>query len=138
MTEETQALVSALDAWSHDERLGDGMLLRKAAAALIALARDLETARQCPDCHQPLVCPAGTAERIAGLEAMHEETLTRAERAEAALDAAVRAARAETWAEAAEWVKGCREDDHDRPMVQVFDVMAKKLLERATAAREGQ
>lgn len=42
----------------------------------------------CEHCQQPMVCPAGTAERIAGLEAMLDETLTRAEQAEAKLAAA--------------------------------------------------
>lgn len=85
MTEETQALLDR-----HANLRGDdtGPLLDDMAAALSTLSRDLAAARACPDCQQPLACPAGTAERIAGLEAMHEETLTRAERAEADLAAA--------------------------------------------------
>lgn len=41
----------------------------------------------CSCCGKPLACPGDTAERIAGLEAMHEETLTRAEKAERERDA---------------------------------------------------
>lgn len=87
MTEETQALVDrrkALGAIRADAQF----LFADLLAALTTLSRDLAAARACPDCQQPLACPAGTAERIAGLEAMHEETLTRAERAEADLAAA--------------------------------------------------
>lgn len=41
----------------------------------------------CEHCGKPLACPGGQAERIAGLEAMHEEALGRAEKAERERDA---------------------------------------------------
>lgn len=89
MTPETQALVNQLREWVDGQSVTyASVLMQDAAAALSTLSRDLAAARACPDCQQPLACPAGTAERIAGLEAMHEETLTRAERAEADLAAA--------------------------------------------------
>ena len=144
-----------------DARIGlDVLAIRDAAAALSTLSRDLAAARACPDCQQPLACPAGTAERIAGLEAMHEETLTRAERAEAdlavarqeraeaqrgeqawveiaaqdardaadRLTAAVRAARAETWAAAADIAKEW--------LIADMQLLSDRFTERA--AREEQ
>lgn len=174
MTEETQALVRQLWEWVDGQSVTyASVLMQDAAAALSTLSRDLAAARACPDCQQPLACPAGTAERIAGLEAMHEETLTRAERAEADLAvarqerdaaleiseqrrvalvlygtkheqdidrimaehaseivehaAAVRAARAETWAHAAQVAS---DQGHYR--------LEKAFWDHASAAREGQ
>lgn len=184
MTEETQALVRQLWEWVDGQSVTyASVLMQDAAAALTALARDLETARACPDCQQPLACPAGTAERIAGLEAMHEETLTRAERAEADLAAArqerneaqsnydgacrtialmheaatgrsgegphlgvvedvaaaVRAARAETWAEAAAWHEGMAESSVIPSLRPLHQQYAANFRERARlVAREEQ
>ena len=192
MTEETQALVERLRAIAAANvcdlpNMGDeaheppeitwgeldaiGRTADAAAAALSMLSRDLAAARACPDCQQPLACPAGTAERIAGLEAMHEETLTRAERAEAdlavarqeraeaqrgeqawveiaaqdardaadRLAAAVRAARAETWAEAAAWHEGMAESSVIPSLRPLHQQYAANFRERARlAAREEQ
>ena len=42
-----KALADRLDAWSRDDTLGDGMLLRKAAQALRDQAAALSTERHC-------------------------------------------------------------------------------------------
>lgn len=60
-------------------------LMQQAADALAALP-PLADPPLCEHCQQPLACPGEQAERIAGLEAMHDEALTRAEKAEAKLD----------------------------------------------------
>lgn len=113
MTEETQALVRQLWEWVDGQSVTyASVLMQDAAAALSTLSRDLAAARACPDCQQPLACPAGTAERIAGLEAMHEETLTRAERAEADL-AVARQERAEAQRGEQAWVEIAAQDARD-------------------------
>ena len=57
----TAALVERLDAWSHDERLGDGALLRKAAARIVELEKERDAA---------IASARYAAARIDGLEAM--------------------------------------------------------------------
>ena len=86
---------AAHEAWVVGRNRSQQQAIQEAADALSALPPPAETpdapqaeaehAPLCDDCGEPLVCPAGTAERIAGLESMHEQTLTRAEQAEAAL-----------------------------------------------------
>jgi uncharacterized protein YgiB involved in biofilm formation len=46
MTDRVKEMVGRLRAWSHDERLGDGMLLREAADMLAELREENEALRQ--------------------------------------------------------------------------------------------
>lgn len=113
MTEETQALVDRL----RMAAIGDHWLaqdLRDAIAALSTLSRDLAAARQARDA--ALALAEGHKERA---RTFAEGLRVRAIES----DAAVRAARAETWAEASKMARGW---------------LADEMLDLATAAREGQ
>ena len=136
MTEETQVLVARLrrpmrgkpgeaDQWLRD----DPTLIGEVAAALASLSRDLETARQAlADLTAEPIC------LLRDYEAMRQEretALTAARyandvsaKALAEADAAVRAARAETWAKAHAAVKRGES--------------AAYFREQSSAAREGQ
>jgi hypothetical protein len=129
MTEETQALVRQLREWVDGQSVTyASVLMQDAAAALTALARDLATTRQ---------------ERDAALAdaAFHADCRPNRRQAEAAyadnkalndkvadLTAAVRAARAETWAAAADIAKEW--------LIADMQLLSDRFTERA--AREGQ